>query len=76
MNAVLGNFRGKVKPWYLPFDWVFCRVSINHKTRVFIVKNNVAPNIYDLPVEVVDGKVINFWIGDFPLPPLPIIEQE
>jgi hypothetical protein len=58
MYGILGNFKGKVKPWYLPFDWVFCRTSINYKTRVLIVENKVAPNIYGLPVQVENGEVV------------------
>jgi len=75
MHGVLGNFTGKVKPWYLPFDWVFCRISINYKTRVIIVKNDTAPNIYGLPVEIVNRKVVSVRMGDLPLPELPTIEQ-
>lgn len=61
MYGVLGNFKGKVKPWYLPFNWVFCRISINYKTRVVIVKNSSVANIWSLPVEVVDGVVVGVW---------------
>ncbi len=69
MYGVLGNFRGIVKPWYLPFDWVFCRISVNYKTRVFIVKNKVAPNVYGLPVDVINGEIVKVRTGELPLLP-------
>lgn len=56
MRGLLGT-HGKVKPWWLPFDWVLCRIPVNHKTRVVIIKNRIAPNVYDLAVEVINGKV-------------------
>lgn len=60
MQAVLGNRNFKVKPWYLPFDWCFCRVrtGIMGDLKVRIVKNSVVKNIYGLPVEVLDGIVV------------------
>lgn len=58
MMGILGNSNGIVKPWYLPFDWVFCRISINYKSKVFIVKNpKRIPLIYGLPVTIVNGVI-------------------
>ena len=59
--ALLGNGKGKVKPWYLPFDWVFCVVDVGGYQKIRIVKNSVVPNIYALPVKVVDGVVVGLW---------------
>lgn len=61
MYGILGNYKGKVKPWYLPFDWVFCRISINYKTRVVIVKNSSVANVWALPVKINDGIVVGVW---------------
>ena len=59
MRGVLGNFKGIVKPWYLPFDWVLCRISIAYKTKVVIVKNSSVPNVFGMPVKIVNGKVVS-----------------
>jgi hypothetical protein len=59
MFGILGNFKGKVKPWYLPFDWVFCRITINNKTKVFIVSNRTFRNIPSLPVKIINGVVVD-----------------
>lgn len=56
--GTLGNKRGVVKPWYLPFDFVFCRFISN---KTMIIRNNTVKNISHLPVEVVNGKVIGIY---------------
>lgn len=61
MFGVLGNFKGKVKPWYLPFDWVFCRIPINGKVKTAIVTNRTTKNVYGLPVNVVGREVMGVW---------------
>lgn len=61
MYALLGNGKGKVKPWYLPFDWCFCMVDIKGYAKVRIVKNSVVANVYALPVELVDGVVVGLY---------------
>lgn|SRR5574341_24408 len=61
MLGVLGNFSGKVKPWYLPFDWVFCRIPIKGKVRTVIVRNKATRNVYGLPVEVIGREIIGIW---------------
>jgi hypothetical protein len=61
MMGILGNHNGKVKPWYLPFDWVFCRITIDLQSRVVIVKNNCVSNIYGLAVKINNGVVVGIW---------------
>lgn len=71
MRAILGNKKGVVKPWWLPFDFVFCRIEKERKSilwllfttdpfyeMVIVVRNNIAKNIYGLPVEVENGAVV------------------
>jgi hypothetical protein len=58
MRGLLGNSNGTIKPWWLPFDWCFCRVSINYKLKTIIVHNTIAPNVYDLPVDILNGWVV------------------
>lgn len=62
MIGILGNFKGTVKPWWLPFDWVLCRITNeNLITKVVIVKNSNVRNIYGLAVEINGGVVIRAW---------------
>lgn len=61
MYALLGNGKGKVKPWYLPFDWVFCMVDVKGYQRIRIVKNSSVANVYAIPVDLVDGVVVGLW---------------
>jgi allantoicase len=61
MFALLGNGKGKVKPWYLPFDWCFCMVNVEGYVKVYIVKNSRMKNVYALPVDLVNGVVIGRW---------------
>ena len=61
MYALLGNGKGKVKPWYLPFDYVFCMVDVNGFVEVRIVKNSTVENVYALPVELVNGMVVGLY---------------
>lgn len=56
--GLLGNRRGIVKPWWLPFDWVFCMVLRNGITKVRIVKNSSVRNVYALPVELLNNVVV------------------
>src|SRR5687767_5482299 len=61
MRALLGNHNGVVKPWYLPFDWVFVRViNEDHRLTATIAKNSAVPNVWGALVEIVDGKVSGF----------------
>ena len=69
--ALLGNGKGKVKPWYLPFDWCFCMVNIGGYIKVRIVKNSVVGNVYGLAVKVVDGIVVGLWEYKPPVPAVP-----
>ena len=62
MYGILGNRNGVVKPWYLPFDFVFCRVRNDDlRTVVWIVKNNSTRNVYNLPVEIHNGRVVRVF---------------
>ena len=61
MIGFLGNSCGKVKAWYLPFDFVFCRVSVNNVLRTRIVRNSSTKNIYGLPVVLLGGKVLQIY---------------
>ena len=72
MYGYLGNFKGVVKPWYFPFDWVWCRIydpptvwDMN-TYKLKIVRNRRLPNIHGLPVIVIDGEVkmtTSAWMG-------------
>lgn len=59
--GALGNFKGVVKPWWLPFDWVLCKILVNYKARVVIVKNSVVANVWNLPVKIVGRTVVGIW---------------
>jgi hypothetical protein len=64
MVGLLGNFKGTVKPWWLPFDLVFCRITNkNLITKVAIVKNSNVRNVYGLAVEINNGVVVRAWHG-------------
>lgn len=59
--ALLGNFYGVVKPWYLPADWVLVRIAKRNKLSLSIAKNsNTVPNIYGMMVYVQDWKVLKY----------------
>jgi hypothetical protein len=59
LYALLGNKHRIVKPWYLPFDWIFVRVlAPEHRQRTIIVRNKkIVPNIYAMPVLILNGRV-------------------
>jgi len=62
MVGILGNFKGIVKPWWLPFDWVLCRIMDEGSTaKVTIVKNSNVCNVYGMAVEINSGAVARAW---------------
>lgn len=69
MIGVLGNFSGVVKPWYLPLDFVFCRVEEGGDVKVKIIRNSCVSNIYGAPVEILGNKVVRIFKDKFQAPP-------
>lgn len=59
MLGLLGNKNGVVKPWYLPFDFVFCRVKTNGKMVTVIIKNDCVKNVYGLVVVIHNGRILH-----------------
>jgi len=65
--AYLGNFEKVVKPDSLGGNLVYARTAVYHgfhsipKLEVIVVENNAVPNVYDLPVRVFDGKVLEMY---------------
>jgi hypothetical protein len=58
MYALLGNLKGKVKPWYLPSDYVFCMVDVDGCVEVRLARNSTVANVYGAGVELADGVVV------------------
>jgi hypothetical protein len=73
MRGLLGNFNHVVKPWWLPFDLVFVRITDSeYHTKVTIARNSSVPNVWDLVVTIKGWKVVGFWKEAIPqLPEIP-----
>jgi hypothetical protein len=56
MYGILGDFRGNVKPWWIPGNYVFARIPeydhIGYPATMYVViaRNETVQNIYGLQV--------------------------